>query len=56
MIGGSSPDRFLHMSWGIFTDKISQNRVVGISHEERVVLKQVRPESIGQARRVEGVR
>ncbi|KAG0641709.1 glucose inhibited division protein A-domain-containing protein [Tuber brumale] len=34
---------------------IDYDRVLGLSHEERVVLKQVWPESIGQARRVEGV-
>jgi tRNA U34 5-carboxymethylaminomethyl modifying enzyme MnmG/GidA len=30
-------------------------RISGISYEERVMLNQVRPESLGQARRIEGV-
>lgn len=30
-------------------------RVVGLSTEERILLSEVRPESVGQARRIEGV-
>ncbi|KAL7270485.1 Mitochondrial Translation Optimization [Rhizina undulata] len=34
---------------------IDYNEVVGISTEERILLASVRPESIGQARRIEGI-
>ena len=34
---------------------INYNQVIGLSSEERVLLNATRPESVGQARRVEGM-
>jgi len=34
---------------------IDYNQIIGLSSEERVLLNTTRPESVGQARRIEGI-
>jgi tRNA U34 5-carboxymethylaminomethyl modifying enzyme MnmG/GidA len=49
------PDPVIHSMTLKSTDKDTLLRIIGLSYEERVMLNEVRPESVGQARRVEGV-